>query len=86
MEEACAGATAGDETTGAVFWSPVSIFIEETALTADMRSVTCWRASSRHTHGVLSLQKPQSKFSNEPPGSNRLDFPEVASSKIPLRP
>ena len=41
MEEAWFWATTGGETTGAVFWSLVSTFIDDAALTTFIRSVIC---------------------------------------------
>ena len=80
--DVCGCMVAGEDVSGER-WSAVSIFKD---VTADMRSATCWSASSRQTQGVFSLQKPQSKVSSDPPGSNRLVFPDVAISKMPLRP
>lgn len=72
----------GEEDIETAPLSVVSIFIDETAI----RSAICWRANSRQTQGVFSLQNPQSNVSRVPPGSNRLVLPDVASSKMPLRP
>lgn len=53
-------------------------------LVSDNLSETCWMANSLQTHGVLSSQKPQSKVSKEPPGSNRLVLPlEIKSNMLP---
>lgn len=63
--------------------SMLSTFID-TVLCAAIRSDTCCIASSRQTHGILSVQKPQLNVSNGSPGSNKLDLSvDIKSNRLP---